>query len=276
MKNKKTSKFPLFIFFMNCFVLYSVFSEIVAAVGDYLTHGKLEILLSSLLFKMGFLLVYYWGTKLAIYLILPDEMEFVPANLEEYPKLDISLLQQYTLELENLGFTKTLDYTIKTKKGKVYPAIARLFYHPQHHCIAEVNQLFPVKGTSLPVGCVLSSFIEDGWSFSSTDREPDGISYIMRRPKSLGTTHPDTFPVNLLDLHISRRKEIIEKLQLPLVTNVSPYQYFINEQNENKNRKRALLKKNLFIGIAEAALFSIKPKYEWVGELPKGVLQKKA
>jgi hypothetical protein len=76
---------------------------------------------------------------------VPDEMDFVVTNVSEHAALDIQAVEQYSEALQALGFMWAVDYTVRYPRrpmhAQVGPAFARLWPHPSHVCVAEVNQM---------------------------------------------------------------------------------------------------------------------------------------
>ena len=62
---------------------------------------------------------------------------------EDCPLLDIDWLNQYILQLENLGFVPLKDFQISPESGGDPSDFARLFSHPQLNCFAKVIKLNP-------------------------------------------------------------------------------------------------------------------------------------
>ena len=76
---------------------------------------------------------------------------FPPATPAQFPTLDLGALDRYTRELEGLGFTRLLDFSLVSDSRTSPPSFCRLFAHTRHHCFGEINQIFPPGKTPLPL-----------------------------------------------------------------------------------------------------------------------------
>jgi hypothetical protein len=88
--------------------------------------------------------------------------EMNPANIDDYPRLDRTSLENHTQALESIGFKHLGDISIGGEQGKNNPCVARIFQHSEHNCFAEVGQNFvstdPSKDYALR--CSFASFLE--------------------------------------------------------------------------------------------------------------------
>jgi len=207
-----------------------------------------------------------WWVKLKAKIMkgLPGEFRCLPTHLEEFSELDLNALFKYTEQLEGLGFIKVVDYKLETANG-----LSRLFSHSQHSCFADVFQIIPVGKEPTPVFCTIHSALEDGWTLSTTIVQPDGIKTMWRNPKSLWTYHPNATSAELLQIHLERRQQIVDDLQVHPLTDLSWEFYFIQQQKGTVQRRETLQRKNIVIALIEATLFEMNPQSEWMGDYPK-------
>jgi hypothetical protein len=205
---------------------------------------------------------------------LPDLLEFVDADVDDYDELDESALEEYTRALEALGFVHALDYSVRfpgnTKMSKRQQGFARLWIHPTHHCYAEVNQAFSSKQKPTPMRCMIASFLEGDWSLSTTDRPLKPIYYAWRRPRSLWTRHVHMTPARLLAEHLRRRKRMLDALGIAIAADLTVGAYYAHSRKENDARKEVLRGKGIDAIRAEMKQCERHPVQEWAGELPAG------
>ncbi|PSB06265.1 hypothetical protein C7B69_24400 [filamentous cyanobacterium Phorm 46] len=214
-------------------------------------------------------------------LLLQDylkEQEFVAVEPDEFSQLDVKSLQHYTNALESAGFAKFIDFTMVYSKQK--PGFARLFFHPQHYCWAEINQTF-LSGRLMPVAATIISTLEPDWSLSTTDRKTSGfllgLIYLLGHPRSLWINQPSVTPSKLLQIHLQRLRQIANTLTLEVteLSDASPDAYFDFQRRERIKRKQALQRKNMIVGIAEVLISAVNPKREWMGDYQKAVATKR-
>jgi hypothetical protein len=206
------------------------------------------------------------GLKQLLMSALPSELRFVPARREDFPQMDWQTVDRYTYDLQGFGFVWALDYTLESDVPTMPPGFGRLFIHPVHQCYAEVNQAFPPNAKPTPVRSMIASSLEGGWQLSTTDRKADAVTYMLRRPRSLWSSHPDAGPRELLQLHLEWRKRISAELGASPETTVSPEAYFAHEKADALERKEAFKRKNIFIGLGEMILFGFRPRTYWLGD----------
>src|SRR5437660_11919939 len=102
--------------------------------------------------------------------------QFPSATPAQFPRLDAAALDRYTRELQSMGFTQLLDFSLIADKGNHPPAFCRLLVHTRHHCFAEVSQLFPRYKNPLPLKCGMQSLLQDCWNITFSDRKPRAAS----------------------------------------------------------------------------------------------------
>lgn len=201
---------------------------------------------------------------------VPEAWTHLPAHPQQFPQLDGAVLNGDTATLQALGFQWIADYTlVQPGGGTIGTGFARLFFHPTHHCYAELGQVFPPNQDPLPLCCTFMSTIGADWSLSTTNRTADRITYMIRRAKSLWTTHPKLDVPALLEAHLARRTEIAAGLALPVKSDLSWDAYWSAEQKSQSARRAVVKRRNLVLGLAEAQWFRLSPKTEWMGDFGK-------
>jgi len=139
-----------------------------------------------------------------------------------FPDIDHQALAKYTSDLEALGFVQAYDFEVKLDVIVAGCGFARLFIHPVHHCLAEVNQIFPQDMPTPPMRCMIASILSDEWDLSTTDREMTSLSYAWRRPRNLWSSYPKMTPAELLAAHLARRQQMMDRLHITVNTDLSP------------------------------------------------------
>jgi hypothetical protein len=201
--------------------------------------------------------------------LLPDHMEFLEIEPEDFPELDVHALRKYTQALQALGFVFALDYTIHTDAPDSSGGFARLFFHPTHKCLAEINQGFTRNGAVSTMRCMLGTLFTDRWDLTTTDREPTDLvmSYAWRRPRNLWSCHPGYSLSELLAEHLRRRNQMIESVHIAVIALSTAEAYFDHERATMAERKAVLSLKSMETIQAEIEEVTRKPRYEWLGDL---------
>lgn len=204
---------------------------------------------------------------------MPDEYQFQPAVLEDFPLLDFASLRQQTTSLESLGFVQLRDY-----KTGASPGFARCFAHPQQYCFAEIGEVFSPTGESVVRHSVIFSLLEQDWELGHINRELnaiDAICYIWRGTKSVRICKPHNNFGELLQAHLEFRQRMINDLRITVSTDVSWDQFLEREKKSTIVRKQAMKRKNILLAMVEATLFQMNPKSEWLGDYPKMVQKRR-
>lgn len=197
---------------------------------------------------------------------MPDEISFNPTKPSKFRNLDVDQLDQYTEELESLGFKQAIDYTVRTELEHFPSGFARLFINEEDGCYAEINQGFTPDGEAVPMRCVITSHMEDDWALSTTDRTPSKESYLMRRPRAAWRSLPDKDPADLLSHHLKMRKRMLKALEIDLSGSLSSKAYFAREEKANRERKEVVRGRWTIGMLIEFFFFDRNPKFEWLGE----------
>ncbi|MDM9381873.1 hypothetical protein QUB80_14305 [Chlorogloeopsis sp. ULAP01] len=139
--------------------------------------------------------------------------------LADYPLLNVSWLGNQTSTLESLGFVQLMDYKVEPGTG-----FARCFAHPQHYCFAEIGQIFGANGEAIVEHCTVFSIVEQDWVVGAINREVnqnDGIAYIWRHPKKVGTYYQNVSFDEFFQAHLRFRQQILDDLGITVSTDVS-------------------------------------------------------
>lgn len=199
----------------------------------------------------------------------PSEIEFRSVDLNDYPYRNVKGIEDYNSALVDLGFMWLGDFTAVAPAFQNMRSFTRLYYHLGQQCSAEISQAWVLGSDAVPLRCVIGSNMEEGWSLSTTNRDPDGVMYAMRRPRSLWTNQPGASPSALVSAHLNKRKEILFVLGVRVSPIKSLEEYNRQENEDCRIRREAIRRKNILVFIIEAMAFSNNPKYEWMGDYSK-------
>ncbi len=289
-----------------CLILFVCSALLVNIVGAvlrvYIASSELTATISIVIVLLLFAVLFLHFLKVQLVQAIALDLRCIEADAEEFPALDTKSLQRYTAAFESIGFVQTMDYSVTAESTPVQPAFARLLAHHEHHCLAEINQFFPPGRQPAPPRCLVMSFMEEdsaapaqaasslpesklpppipevpgdaknefdeSWSLTMTDREPEGLLYLLRRPRSLVIRDPEATPAQLLHAHLERRRHIVRQLGLHVATDVTPATFFARCLRINREQRRILERKNIFVGLIEAVFIGRK-NYEWLGDYPQ-------
>lgn len=205
------------------------------------------------------------GVKERVLQGLPERLEFGQAYPDQYPGLDRVSLERWTEKLQDLGFEWSQDFRPVNPPPGWPPGMARLFVHKQQRCYAEIGQVFP-PGRPPLVWCSVTSYLDDGWSLSTSNLSgSDPSLFALRRPRELWSRHPGAEPDQLYYVHMDFRYRLASDFALG-VPEVSPAAYQAQQQKTLEGR-RALVE-----GMTDAQLVAehrsaqAQPAMQWWGE----------
>jgi len=205
-----------------------------------------------------------WWQELKAKLLkgIPGEFSCLPSHVEEYEALNFNLLMEYTDAFKTLGFQHIVDLKLDT----ISNIWARLLCHPEYYCFVEIFQSFPVNKEPTPMRYSIQSYFQDGWSLGTGTLKSNGMIYMCRNPKHLGTYCPEGEPAEVFSIHLERRQEVQARLGLQLSTDVS-WEFYFTKQTENALKRREIFEhKNVLVALIEGTLFEFNPVTEWLGD----------
>ncbi len=205
---------------------------------------------------------------------------FPPATPGQFPLLDVAAHDRYTRELEGMGFTRLLDFSLVSDKRTNPPSFCRVFAHTRHHCFAEISQIFPKGKVPLPLKCSIQSGLQNGWTLGFSDRKPQAASSLMRRRKAIGVCIPDVTAGELLTAFLKMRDQVCLDLGISVVNDDSLQAYIDKVQRSVTEMRDAVEAKNFLKGLPEVYLrkfsqLKTNPEYIWLGDYPKEAEQRK-
>jgi hypothetical protein len=220
-------------------------------------------------------LVLAFLTKSSVVGAMPNDVDFRDTSPAKHADLDAKKLEEYTAAFEALGFRQVTDYTVVTDTGGGGRGFARLLFHPEKHCFAEVNQAFRSSGDAIPMRCSLLSLLEDGWSVATGDRQPTKEYYLIRRPRAVWRSLPGRDPQALFKGHLEFRDRVASELRVQVEQDGRAQAYFQRESAATRERKQRVGRRNAVMMALELWLFDRYPKSEWLGDYPKAARKKR-
>ena len=211
---------------------------------------------------------------------MPTSYSFPPATPAQFPMLDLDALDRYTRELEGMGFTRLLDFSLVSDSATNPPSFCRLFAHVRHHCFGELSQIFPKGKAPLPLKCCIQSCLQNGWSVSFASRKPLAAGSLLQRKKAIGVFMPDVPIPELLPAFLKMRDQVCFDLGISPVNDDTLQAYIDKMQRAIGEMREAVQEKNFVKGVPEVylrkfSLMKTKPEYVWLGDYPKEAEQRR-
>lgn len=266
--------------------------------------GLAIVLGLAIYFVLTLIVGVYELKKLAINSV-PKNIRMIATQTSFFPELDTKRLEQYTEELNELGFEQLREYSVTSSNGKDVPCFARVFVHPTQHCIAEVGQVFAPHMENEPLACVIFTTFDSPdanqraklstsappipnaqnetdvaqlddsiWAFATSNRKLDPILWTLRHPRKLISTHPEESPSSLFKIHLAKRDEMARALGLEVSGDTTFETFEYRVAVSNARLERTLRSKNPFLFLYEWKM--VAPKHhEWWGEYPRAAKRKR-
>jgi len=211
---------------------------------------------------------------------MPTSYSFPPATPAQFPMLDLEELDRSTRELEGMGFTRLLDFSLVADSATNPPSFCRLFAHTRHHCFGELSQIFPKEKAPLPLKCCIQSCLQNGWSVAFANRKPLAAGSLLRRKKAIGVFMPDVAIPELLPAFLKMRDQVCLDLGISPVNDDTLQAYIGMMQRAIGEMREAVQEKNFVKGVPEVylrkfSLMKTKPEYVWLGDYPKEAEQRR-
>lgn len=192
------------------------------------------------------------------------EIEYVETNPESVA-IDRQQLDQFTADHEQLGFQHVNDIRLSDDCGGSDQDFARLWFHPQHQCFAEIVAIpTPERTDRLLYGSIHTSFDHD-WALSTIQYQPAGISYMYRGARELWSIHPRASVADLLHQHLDCCRRMVQDLGLRAQP-MSWDDYVRVNQKVAIARHQRFRYKPIFIALIEATLYEVNPPSQWLGD----------
>jgi len=211
---------------------------------------------------------------------LPTAYSFPPVTPAQFPLLDSSALDRYTRDLEFMGFTKLVDFSLVADTPNHAPNFVRLAAQAKNHCFAEISQFFPKRSLAVPVKCAFQSALQDGWTLSFTDRKPQAASSLLRRPKAISVSMPEASLSEVLHAFLKMREQVCLDLGISPLKDDTLEGYISKTQRSATEMREAVKQKNFAMGLSHVyarklSLLKTRPEYVWLGDYPKEAERRK-
>jgi hypothetical protein len=186
----------------------------------------------------------------------------IPTSVEDWPDIDPQELQTQTKVLEQLGFTRAIDYTVPRFRGLI-----RLLFHPEQQCYAELFQV-----GKQPMTLALGSQLEQNHLIAASNQPQDrplltGYWYaFFRVPLHFFKRFAEMSSSALVPEFLALRQELTTRLNLQILPVTTIEDHFQMIQKIRKLQRQSLLKKSIILSFFDMLIFVANPKYEYLGQ----------
>ena len=197
--------------------------------------------------------------------VAPPTIQFKDATESEFPKLDRARWDDYTAQLEALGFVRVRDVKMS---NAIMGGISRVLLHPKSNCYASVFQVFGPKSPGLIFG--IMSYLGEDWTVGHGINKPIAGSAITRLPHRLSFSRPGMSPEQLYMEHLATRDKIAQSLGLAVVV-PQGFDTYQQRSNLEAQARRDFIRKTNPIALAFRYYWAkLKPlSNDWWGDYPK-------
>jgi hypothetical protein len=241
------------------FILFIGLGTLIAAILEPLKAAGLpQWVMSLLLFAISMTIVqilsiFKTGKPLIFSLTSP----------QAFFGLKIDLLDNYTQELESMGFKQLADYGIFTLTPYIF---IRILVNSEQHCFAIVAQT-----TSGSMRCSLRSFLTDNWSLANLDYRTDTYRSCTAQiwgshHRQLWMSQPDLKLARIFEIHLQRRQQLARDMEIETIQHPTVETYLEFEQMSMRRYHQNLKQKWIVVGMIQAIWLFFHPKTEWMGE----------
>ena len=205
-----------------------------------------------------------------------EPYEYINVNAESVPGLRLSELQQYTENLERLGFRRLSDHRL-LGKGETSPhSFGRSLVNEELHCYVDMIALQKILDAEGPLIFGFSSFLDDGWSVGSSSSGSIAGHYVRRHPKSLSLYIRGCPLEELLQRHLGLRNRVMNGLGVSAVPDSSLEGYRGRVRERMKERRQAFRKREILGEWPEAKRIEQAGYWEWLGDYPEEAARRKS
>jgi len=195
-------------------------------------------------------------------------------DLNDFPWIDANEFARYTAELQSMGFEWQCNYKRQMGAQKRTLNITTIFIHRGNKCFATVGQTLFRGAVKEPVQCGVISYSKENlrsnakhWKVLTTNKKLSGAVYASRSPWSAVNSIANAGPAQLLQIHLNRRADVINGMDIPVEDDVSLDNIFAVQNVWLAQKRQKIRRRNTVLYVLEMDIFDfISPKSEWVGE----------
>jgi hypothetical protein len=230
-----------------------------------------QFAIALLLIGELFHLKWWFDLKKRILSVMPNNSKFYQTSPHEFPALNLKELEGYTEMLEAMGFEQIIDL-----KNELESGFLRLFADSSNYLFACTYEIPSSNPRLAKIDFSFSSSLSNGWTLTSTNSILNGFSYMSCDAKNLIAFYPEISISDLFQIHLQRRQQIAEDLELNVLTDITREAYCSRADEVRLSRRESFKRKNIALASIESTLFELNPKNEWLGDYPKLAAKRKA
>ena len=186
-----------------------------------------------------------------------------PADLPA--AMDIARFSDFDAQLKALGFVPLLDYRRVDPRSVIDTVYTRVLVHPEQHCLGRITQIFPIGAPTSQAFCTIESAFEDGYLLTISNRKPDTMSYLLRVPRNFWMRHAQADATTLLATLLQERETLRARLDLTPISHFTPELLLQLSEQSYREFRRALMRKNVVVGLVEMVRCKMKLPTQWLG-----------
>ncbi|NEP16551.1 MAG: hypothetical protein F6J97_06540 [Leptolyngbya sp. SIO4C1] len=194
---------------------------------------------------------------------LPSGLIFEPAHPTDYPTLDQFAFDQGSEAMTLLGFVPIRDALLTAEQGKLNQQFSRLFWHPVHHCYAQLCTAFDRS----PQLFTIVSLFENNWRLQTTTQQPNPLSSLTVLDKSAWYHYPKASTRELLEHHLRHYEQLLTTHGLTPITIGDAETFYAKTKEETFRRKQVMKRQMTVLSFVKGAAAFIRPRKEWDGVL---------
>jgi hypothetical protein len=200
---------------------------------------------------------------------VPESMQFVDANENEFPKLDRDRWNDCSQRLAALGFVHVRDFKLA---NMLNGGISRLYLHPETNCYANIFQVFAPNAPGLLFGFM--SYIGEDWTVGHGTLKPMPSGIINRLKHTVSFARPGRSLEELYREHVAKRDEISAGLGLAVVPPLD-FETYQQRSDLDAKARREVVKRSAVLLAAKVYLAKLRPlSNDWWGDYPKEIQER--
>lgn len=207
--------------------------------------------------------------------IVSTTNEYVPVGASSVEGLNQEKLAAYTAALEQLGFSRLLDYRLRRGDSGELRGFERVFANSEEQCFAGI-MAGGVLQPDQPLFVAINSYMDGGWRLGTSNIAARKADYYLRHPCILRMRYPDDPIKRLVARHLERRAEILRDLDIKTLPDVSIEFFIARSREANVERKTKIQTANPLGDLPLAEAQATARTQEWLGDYPAEAERRRA
>jgi hypothetical protein len=207
--------------------------------------------------------------------IVSTANEYVPVDASSVEGLNQERLTEYTAALEQLGFSRLLDYRLRRGDSSELRGFERVLANSEEHCFAGIMAVGALQPDQ-PLFVAINSYMDGGWWLGTSNIPARKADYYLRHPRILRMRYPDDPIERLVARYLERRGEILRDLDIKSLPDVSIEFFIARSREANEERKTKIQTSNPLGDLPLAEAQATARTHEWLGDYPAEAERRRA